>query len=255
MDALLHTRDLAVGHGDSVLLERLALDLSPGTVRALIGVNGAGKSTLLRTLAGLHPPLAGQVFVAGRDLATLGAIERAREVSVVLTGRPPTGGLTVRTLVGFGRQPWTGHLGRLGPKDLSIVDDALERAGATALADRSVDQLSDGECQKVMIARALAQGTPVLLLDEPTAFLDLTHRVRTIHLLRSIAHETGRAVLFSTHDLQLALDLADALWILRQDRTVWKGTAQDAVSSGAIADAFDDATVRFDPQAGTFRTR
>lgn len=255
MDPLLHTRALAVGHGTKVLIAGTALELRPGTAAALIGANGTGKSTLLRTLAGLHRPIAGNVFIAGADLATMSALERARQVGIVLTGRPPVGGLTVEVLVGLGRQPWTGHLGRLGTKDRAIVEEALARTGAADLAPRALDELSDGECQKVMIARALAQQTPVLLLDEPTAFLDLTHRVRTIGLLREIARGTGRAVLFSTHDLQLAMDLTDSLLIVRNDRTLWSGTPQEAVSSGVLAATFNDTSVRFDPSAGTFRAR
>ena len=220
----------------------------------MIGTNGVGKSTLLKTLAGLVLPKAGHVTIEGSDVHDALASERARRVSVVLTGRPQAGSLDVETLVSLGRQPWTGHLGRLSDEDRRHVKEAMEQAGAIDLRQRSVNELSDGECQKVLIARALAQHTPLMLLDEPTAFLDLTNRVRIVRLLRDIARLTGRAVLFSTHDLQLALDLADRLVIIRRDRTLWQGAPKDAITRGVLASEFDDAQVRFDPATGAFRS-
>ncbi len=253
MGPLLHTERLSIGHGSRLLLENVDLELHRGQLCALIGINGVGKSTLLRSLAGLLPPMSGRVMIGDMDVHAGPASERARRVSVVLTGRPQSGSLDVETLVSLGRQPWTGHLGRLTNEDRKHVTEAMEQAGAIDLRQRSVSELSDGECQKVLIARAFAQHTPVMLLDEPTAFLDLTNRVRIVRLLRDIARSTGRAVLFSTHDLQLALDLADRLVVIRRDRTLWQGAPHDAIVQGILATEFDDAQVRFDAATGAFR--
>jgi iron complex transport system ATP-binding protein len=255
MNALLHTRSLAIGHPRLRLIQDLGLTIGAGQLLAVIGVNGSGKSTLLRTLCGMHPPLAGEVWVEDRPLGSYSAGERARRISVVYTGRPDVGLLDVTTLVSLGRHPWTGPFGKLTDADHKEVDEALLLAGAHDLRDRPIDRLSDGEMQKVMIARALAQRTPLMLLDEPTAFLDLRARVHVVRLLREIAHERGCAVIFSTHDLQLALDLSDRVLLLRRQGIPWLGTPSEAIAQGVLAAEFDDPHVRFDPEAGVFRAR
>lgn len=253
MKQLLHTEGLSVGHGRRPLLEGLALQLNAGTVTALLGANGSGKSTLLRSLAGLHKPLAGQVLVEGRAIAGMSAAERARAVSVVLTGRASTAGLDVRSLVALGRGPWTGRWGTLAPADRSTVEAAIVDTGCEALAARSVVSLSDGEYQRVQIARALAQATPVILLDEPTAFLDLPGRVAIVRLLVQVAREHQRAVLFSTHDLQLALDLCDGLQLLVPGEGLRTRTTSEALNDGSLQAAFPGTGVHFDPVSGTHR--
>lgn len=253
MSALLQTTDLSIGHGGRVLQEGISIRLEAGSLTALLGVNGIGKSTLIRTLAGLRPAIAGEIHLSGQPLRHLSARMRARLVAVVLTGRPEMGALDVRTLVALGRQPWTNGLGRMTPGDRRSVAEAMERSGAQAFAHRSIGDLSDGEFQRVLIARALAQDTPILLLDEPTAFLDLTNRVAAIRLLHSIAHDLGRAVLFSTHDLQLALELGDGLILMREEGSVWQGTPRTVVAEGVLSAAFDGPGVRFDPAIGGFR--
>ncbi len=252
MSHLFHTKDLAVGHGRRTVLDGVDLQLSPGELVALIGVNGSGKSTLLRTLAGALKPLGGKLWYGDRPMQDMSAMERARHIAVVFTGTPRTGLLDVRTLVSLGRQPWTGHLGRLSETDRHVVEEAMERTGITGFASRSVDALSDGERQKVMIGRALAQATPLLLLDEPTAFLDLVNRVLVLRLLQDIAHQMGKAVLLSTHDLRTALDLADRIVLVHQGE-VWSGTPVSAVSSGVLAAAFQRDGLVLDPVTGTLR--
>lgn len=249
----LHTSGLAIGHGNVRLIEGIDLSLRASELVALIGVNGGGKSTLLHTLAGLLPPLGGSLFIEGVPLQTMSAAHRARHISLVLTGRPQAGLLDVRTLIGLGRQPWTGHFGRLSAKDLALVEEAMALTDTTAFADRSLHQLSDGEAQRVMIARALAQDTSILLLDEPMAFLDLVNRVRTLRLLRDLAHAKNKAVLLSTHDLQTALDLCDRVWLI-DGRSIWSGTTTEARTSGILERTFAAEGLRFDPASGSFRS-
>jgi iron complex transport system ATP-binding protein len=251
--ALLHTEALSVGHAGAALLRDVSLDLPSGTLTAMIGVNGIGKTTVLRTLAGLIPPVAGKVVLGGRNLAEMPVAERARQIAVVLTGRPDTGLLDVETLVALGRHPWTDRWGRASEADRAEVERSLALTGTEPLRHRRVRSCSDGECQKVLIARALAQATPILLLDEPTAFLDLPNRAAVVRLLRNIAHNANKAVLFSTHDLQLALDLCDRLILLRSNGGPWQGTPGEAMGSGDLQRAFQGAGVHFDPIGGTHR--
>jgi iron complex transport system ATP-binding protein len=252
MKHLLRTEALTVGHGRNAVVRGVRLAVEPGQLVALIGMNGSGKSTLLRTLAGLLPPLEGKVLLGEQPLHGMSAMQRARHTAVVLTGRPELGLLDVRTLVTLGRQPWTGHMGRLTAADEAKVDEALKLTGTSYFPGRSLDSLSDGERQKVMIARAVAQDTPLLLLDEPTAFLDLVNRVQVMRLLRHIAHDLGKGVLLSTHDLRTALDLADLIVIVHAG-VVWSGTPQEAVGTGTLASVFNGSGLVFDPVSGTLR--
>ena len=189
-----------------------------GMLTCLIGANGAGKSTLLRTIAGFQLPLEGTVVLGGDDVRALSPRQRAERMAVVLTDRPDVMCTTVWEMVATGRAPFTGFWGRLSGKDRSIVTRSLRLVGIEWMADRTVASLSDGERQKVMIAKALAQQTPVILLDEPTAFLDYPSRVEVMQLLLNIAHEEHKTVLLSTHDLDLALQTADRIWLFEKER-------------------------------------
>ena len=189
-----------------------------GMLTCLIGANGAGKSTLLRTIAGFQLPLEGTVSLGGDDVRALSPRQRAERMAVVLTDRPDVMCTTVWEMVATGRAPFTGFWGRLSGKDRDIVTRSLRLVGIEWMADRTVASLSDGERQKVMIAKALAQQTPVILLDEPTAFLDYPSRVEVMQLLLNIAHEEHKTVLLSTHDLDLALQTADRIWLFEKER-------------------------------------
>lgn len=189
-----------------------------GMLTCLIGANGAGKSTLLRTIAGFQLPLEGTVVLGGDDVRALSPRQRAERMAVVLTDRPDVMCTTVWEMVATGRAPFTGFWGRLSGKDRNIVTRSLRLVGIEWMADRTVASLSDGERQKVMIAKALAQQTPVILLDEPTAFLDYPSRVEVMQLLLNIAHEEHKTVLLSTHDLDLALQTADRIWLFERER-------------------------------------
>ena len=254
---LLRTRDLQTGYrsGSKKILTTqgpLALEVRAGQLICLLGPNGAGKSTLLKTLAGLHPPLEGLVETAGVDIRSLPPIERARNISLVLTDKVSTHHLTVYSLVALGRYPYSGWMGGLSEKDKSVIEWAIEATGIETLRDRKVYTLSDGESQKVMLARALAQDTPVLMLDEPTAHLDLPSRIRLMRLLHQLAHQTQKGILLSTHELELALQVADEVWLLQNKETFHRGAPEDLVLNGAFEAAFAHEDIRFDKHTGTF---
>ncbi len=255
---VLRAENLAIGYhlprrGERVVAAGLHLEIGAGEMVCLLGPNGAGKSTLMRTLAGLQPALAGTVWLDGASLDNLSAAERARRLSIVLTERVDVGNLSAFALVSLGRHPYTGWSGGLTSEDRVAVAWALHAVGAAELAARPVLELSDGERQKVLIARALAQEPRLILLDEPTAFLDLPRRVEMMGVLRTLARETGRAILLSTHDLDLALRSADRLWLLGGDGLLHAGAPEDLVLSGAFERAFASERVNFDAFAGSFR--
>jgi iron complex transport system ATP-binding protein len=256
-DALLETRLLSVGyrqsrHDPRPVVEEVNVVLRGGELVCLLGPNGAGKSTLLRTLSGIQAPLMGRVLLGGEPLDKLSARELARRMSLVLTERVSVGLMPAVTLVALGRHPYTGWGGRLTAEDREAVWSAMADTGIESLAFRPVCELSDGERQKVMIARALAQEPQVMILDEATAFLDLPRRVELMHLLRRLTRSRKRAILLATHDLDLALRCADRLWLLPIGGPLRDGTPEDLVLNGAFAGAFAAEGVQFDPGSGAF---
>lgn len=220
------TNRLTVGYRGHRVVEDISLSLPCGRLVCLLGPNGAGKSTLLRTLCGFQPPMEGTVTISGSDITTMSAAEVARLVSVVLTDRPLTPSLTAAEMVGMGRAPYTGFWGRLGDDDRRLVSEAMTTVGIAPLATRRMGQLSDGERQKVMIAKALAQHTPVIVLDEPTAFLDYPSKVAVMKTLARLAHDEGKTILMSTHDLELAAQLGDELMEI-ENKHIRKITADE----------------------------
>lgn len=222
--------DLAIGYAGHTVASGLNAELRGGELTCLVGRNGTGKSTLLRTIAAFQPALGGGITLSDdgtrRDVRQMSRRRLAHTVSVVLTGRPDVREVTAREVVALGRSPYTGLWGRLRDEDRRVVADAIRRAGIEAIAARRLATLSDGECQKVMIAKALAQETAVILLDEPTAFLDYPSKAATLRLMASIAHE-GRAVLLSTHDMEMALTLADRLWVMTTAHRLCCGTREE----------------------------
>ena len=220
------TNRLTVGYRGHRVVEDISLSLPCGRLVCLLGPNGAGKSTLLRTLCGFQPPIEGTVTISGSDITTMSAAEVARLVSVVLTDRPLTPSLTAAEMVGLGRAPYTGFWGRLSDDDRRLVSEAMQTVGVDSLATRRMGQLSDGERQKVMIAKALAQHTPVIVLDEPTAFLDYPSKVAVMKTLARLSHDEGKTILMSTHDLELAAQLGDELMEI-ENKHIRKITADE----------------------------
>ncbi len=255
---ILITHDLSVGYTlprrpARVVIVSVNVSLQPGELVCLIGPNGAGKSTLMRTIAGMQKPLSGTIRLMGDEVSQLQPRELAKRLSIVLTERVDVGLLSAYALVALGRYPYTGWRGTLTPEDEAVVRWAVEAVGAVELAGRPVSELSDGERQKIMIARALAQEPAIMLLDEPTAFLDLPRRAEMMSLLRSLARETNRAVLLSTHDLDLALRTADRIWLLPKGGSLHTGAPEDLVLSGAFEAAFQSEGMKFDAYSGSFR--
>lgn len=242
---MIELQHLTVGYGEKAVLSDINQTLMAGQMVCLLGANGVGKSTLLRTLAGFLPPLSGRVSMQGRDLPSLSLSERSRAVSVVLTERVEVPYMKVADLVGMGRSPYTGFFGTLTGEDRTIIGEAMEMVGITDLAERTIDTLSDGERQKALLAKALAQLTPVILLDEPTAFLDFHAKVSTLRLMLRLAHETDKAILLSTHDVEMAIQLSDMLWIV-QDGKIHAGTTASLTESGTLQSFFQSDGIVYD---------
>lgn len=238
-----------------VIHEDLNLQLFPGEVTCLLGLNGAGKSTLLRTLCGFQPPLNGDISLVGNPLSSYSQSNFSLTVGVVLTEKTNAGGITVYELVSLGRHPYTGFFGQLKKQDRDIIEQSLAAASIGHKAHNYVSELSDGERQKAMIAKALAQQCPIILLDEPTAFLDVTSRIETMVLLHRLAMEQNKAILLSTHDLDLAIQMGDCLWLQEKGRPMACGTPEDLILSGAFESFFGKEGIVFDPSTGKLNTK
>ena len=221
---------LCVGHIHAgMVAQNLCAAADSGRLTCLLGRNGIGKSTLLKTISGFLPKMAGHIFLAGKEIGTLSNAQRARMVSVVLSSAPAASGLKVSEVVALGRTPFTGFWGFAHKTDKLCTAQAMQMTGVDHLADRYMNTLSDGERQKVMLAKALAQQTPIILLDEPTAYLDYPSKIEAMLLLRTLARKEGKTVLMSTHDVGLALQLADDIWLLAEDGKLHTGEPQKMV--------------------------
>jgi iron complex transport system ATP-binding protein len=233
------------------VLRDVELVARPGELITLIGPNGAGKSTLLRTLVGAQPPLAGRILLDGHDLASLSPRQRAQRLAVVLTEPVDVGMMSVEAVVTLGRLPYRSWLGRETDRDRAAVDRAIADAGVEELRDRMLTDLSDGERQRVMVARALAQEPAVLVMDEPTAFLDVARRIELAAMLTQLTATTGAAIILSTHDLGFALRRADQVWLVGADATITASAPEDLAYGGAIAGTFAGDNMSFDDAAAT----
>jgi iron complex transport system ATP-binding protein len=250
---VIETRNLSIGYAKGVALNTsINLQLFAGELTALLGPNGAGKSTLLRTLCGFQPATKGTILLSNRLLSNYSRRELSRTIGVVLTERTNAGGITVKEMVSLGRQPYTGFLGRLSGEDTRMVEESIEAAGIMNKSDYYVSELSDGERQKAMIAKALAQQCPVIILDEPTAFLDITSKIETMLLLKKLVSEQKKTILLSTHDLEIALQMSDKLLLMKQRQPVIFGTPETLISDGTVSAFFSSEKIQFDAETGKF---
>jgi iron complex transport system ATP-binding protein len=250
---MLATQGLEIGYGKEVLLAPLNVSVESDRFCCLIGANGVGKSTLIRTLCGMQAPIAGSITLDGADLRSMAPADRAKKLAVVLTDRIASGALSGWELVALGRYPHTDWTGRLSENDHMAIHDALVDTGATDLQGKLLVEMSDGERQRMMIARAIAQQPQVLILDEATAFLDLPRRVEFMELLLQLSRKRGIAILLSTHDLELALRHADEIWLADRSQHLHVGGPEDLVLDGRFAQAFAVDGLSFDPERGELR--
>jgi iron complex transport system ATP-binding protein len=230
----------------------ITASLHPGELTCLLGPNGAGKSTLLRTLSAFLRKVDGEIYLEEKPLADYTPLALARKISVVLTERVSLQNMTVRELVGMGRYPYTGFWGKMGEADRRLIDEAIRLIKIEDLAQRQVLSLSDGERQKAMIAKALAQETPLIFLDEPTAFLDYPSKVEMMRLLHRLTRMQRKTIFLSTHDLELALQIADTIWLMDKEKGVRIGTPRSLALDGSISDYFERDGIRFDREHGVF---
>lgn len=235
--------DVAVGYQTKnstyIIANHLNLNLNRGEIICLLGPNGCGKSTLLRTIAGMQPTISGDISILGENVKAMDITELARNMSIVLTDVVDVPNMTVYDIVAYGRFPHTNWFGTTSPKDEEVIYKSLAAVSLTDFSSRLYTSLSDGEKQRVMIARALAQETPLILLDEPTAHLDLPNRIEVMNLLRELAHVTGRTILLSTHELGLAVRVADIIWLMPRHAPVISGKPDTLIKEGAFEKTFN----------------
>jgi iron complex transport system ATP-binding protein len=252
---ILSTSNLSIGYTSKketvTIAEKLNLNLQAGKLIALIGANGIGKSTLLRTITGIQKPLQGDVFLKDKNITNYEPLALAQNLSLVLTEKLPPSNLTVFELVALGRQPYTNWIGTLSNEDIQKVQEALELTQIEHLSQKKHFEISDGQLQKVLIARALAQDTPLIILDEPTTHLDLLHKVSLLKLLKKLTHETEKCILFSTHDIDMAIQLSDEMIIMTPE-TVIQDEPCNLISKGSFNTLFKDEHIVFDSEKGKF---
>lgn len=252
-NAILHLDDCAVGYPNKQVASSITASIYSGQLVSLIGENGVGKSTLIKSMCGLLPLLDGAIMWDGVGIDLLDEREMAMYMSVVLTDRIEVPHATVFELVGYGRSPYTNIFGWLGSEDTKRIDEALELCGIAHKRHHLIETLSDGERQKVVVAKALAQDTPLIILDEPTAFLDISARVEIIQLLRKIVKSSNKAIFMSTHDLDLALQMSDVLWLMQPAGQIAIGTPEDLLLSNEFQQLFAGENINFDKKTSSFQ--
>lgn len=255
MEPILHTGNLGIGYekknGKTVVASGINLSFEKGKLISLVGANGIGKSTLLRTITGIQKPLEGSISLNGKPIQSYDPPELAQQLSLVLTEKLPPSDLTVFELVALGRQPYTNWIGTLSDDDLSKIESAMAMTGTVQLRDKKHYETSDGQLQKVLVARALAQDTPLIVLDEPTTHLDLQHKVSLFRLLKKLASETGKCILFSTHDIDMAIQLSDEMVLMFPGKTV-QGKPSAFIDGDVFDHLFPDRNITFDKEKVKF---
>ncbi|MGK4567432.1 ABC transporter ATP-binding protein [Flavobacterium sp. 3HN19-14] len=252
---ILKASDLSIGYShkkqQKIIAANINLSLETGQLIALIGENGIGKSTLLRTITGIQQPLSGKVLLSERDISDYNPLELAQQLSVVLTEKLPPNNLTVYELIALGRQPYTNWIGKLTEEDISKIKTAIELTEIGHLSSKKHYEISDGQLQKVLIARAIAQDTPLIILDEPTTHLDLRHKISLLQLLKKLSLETGKCILFSTHDIEAALQICNKMVVMTSGNIVQK-SPQELIASGLLNQIFADGNIIFDTEKSKF---
>ena len=254
-NTILSTSNLKIGYtskkADTIISENIILTLEKGKLISLIGANGIGKSTLLRTITGIQMPISGDVLLNDKKIADYTSLQLAQQLSLVLTESLPPSNLTVFELVALGRQPYTNWIGTLTDEDKLKINEAIELTQIIHLANKKHYEISDGQLQKVLIARALAQDTPLIILDEPTTHLDLLHKISLFKLLKKLTSETQKCILFSTHDIDLAIQLSDEMIVMTTQKVVQE-EPKTLIQNHAFDDLFQDENIKFDIEKAKF---
>ncbi|MDR0941055.1 MAG: ABC transporter ATP-binding protein [Bacteroidales bacterium] len=255
--AILRTDNVTIGYAhakqQSIIAQNLNCEIFEGEMLCLLGPNGSGKSTFIRSISGLQPALSGSIYIHNQRIDGKNANQLAKNMSVVLTDTVHIPNTTVWDIVSYGRHPHTNWLGMLSETDHAIISDAIEKVGLTDFQNRHLNTLSDGEKQRTMIAKALAQDTDFIILDEPTAHLDLPNRIAIMKLLKDLAHSTRKSILLSTHELDLALQVADRIWLMQKQAPMLCGTPEDLVLQGSFQKVFSTHAFDFDINTGFFK--
>lgn len=252
---IIKTSNLSIGYASKketkVIASNLNIELTDGKLVCLLGKNGIGKSTLLRTLTKVQAPIHGEVYINAKSLQNLTSLDLAKSLSLVLTERLPQNNLSVFELVALGRQPHTNWIGYLTNEDLAIIQSAFEKTHTTHLSNARYYELSDGQLQKILIARALVQNTRIIILDEPTAHLDIHHTIETFTLLKNLAKDLGKTIIISTHEINLALQLADELWLMTPNNFI-AGETKGLIKNNKIETLFDSDLIQFNKSLKQF---
>ncbi|MEO9511422.1 MAG: ABC transporter ATP-binding protein [Flavobacteriaceae bacterium] len=251
-NAIIATQDLAIGYKNKTVAQHINFSCNSGELCAIVGVNGVGKSTLLRTLGNLQPKLSGSIRIKNKHLVEYSSPQLARELGMVLTEQPSSKNLTVEELIALGRHPYTNWIGSLSSSDKMYVENSLEAFLLKDLRRNKCHELSDGQLQRVLIARAMAQDTPLILLDEPTTHLDLYHKVQILKLLQQLAHEKQKAIIFTTHEIDLAIQLCDTILLLDGAKNPF-GAPCKLIEEKHFESLFPSEMVLFDAKTGSFK--
>jgi iron complex transport system ATP-binding protein len=254
---ILELKNVSIGYLQNkhahVLFKEVSLKTENGKLICLIGKNGIGKSTLIKTIAAVQPPLDGNIFIDEHDVHAMDSKSLAGKISMVYTDKIETENLSVYNLISMGRFPYLSWMGLLSEKDKAFINKAITLTGIEKLKDRNVNSLSDGEKQKVMIARAIAQGTPLILLDEPTSHLDISGRLDVFITLKKLCRQENKTILLSTHQLDCALQFSDEIWLISSGQKLIKGTPKDTAITTELSREFNSENLQFDAESGVFK--
>ncbi|MBT8308897.1 MAG: ABC transporter ATP-binding protein [Flavobacteriaceae bacterium] len=255
---VLKTNALSIGYrsknNESIIASNITIQLGIGELIGLVGANGIGKSTLLRTLTKVQPSISGEIFIGNRPIEDHSSIQLAKALSLVLTEYGFSKNLTVYELIALGRHPYTNWIGTLSQNDKNIIEKVIGQTGIENLKEKKCYELSDGQLQKVMIARALAQDTQLIILDEPTTHLDMYHKAYILNLLKKLASDTGKTILFSSHEIDLAIQLCDKLIVMTEAQVI-SGTPKEHISKGSFNNLFPKDLIVFDVDSGSFKVK